>query len=127
MLDRGLSCTDDRARWTERRRSLASLLPEPDGLPRRAPSHHRNHLVTVSRASQHSLLDPNGLPADFFTTPAAVTDLLTAASGREVDAEQAFDGLGCLHRLNLITLGASSVSKAVRVNAQPRNTLFCRV
>jgi hypothetical protein len=33
MLDRGLSCTDYRARWAGRRRSLASLLPEPDALP----------------------------------------------------------------------------------------------
>ncbi|MEV6825625.1 tetratricopeptide repeat protein [Amycolatopsis sp. NPDC051102] len=130
MLDRGLSCTDYRARWTDRRRSLASLLPEPDGLP----DEHRATVATtwslsVEQANRlepsgiagmllevASLLDPNGIPANLFTTP-AVTDLLTAATGREVDAEQAFDGLWCLHRLNLINLDANSVSRAVRVHA----------
>ncbi|MEV7046719.1 tetratricopeptide repeat protein [Amycolatopsis sp. NPDC051061] len=130
MLDRGLSCTDYRARWTDRRRSLASLLPEPDGLP----DEHRATVATtwslsIEQANRlepsgiagtllevASLLNPNGIPANLFTTP-AITDLLTAARGREVDAEEAFDGLWCLHRLNLITLDASSVSRAVRVHA----------
>jgi hypothetical protein len=130
MLDRGLSCTDYRARWADRRRSLASLLPEPDGLP----DEHRATVaatwsLSVEQANQlepagiagtlleiASMLDPNGIPADLFTTP-AVTDLLAAGAGGEVDAEQARDGLGCLHRLNLISLDTESPTRAVRVHA----------
>jgi hypothetical protein len=127
MLDRGLSCTDYHARWTDRRRSLASLLPEPDGLP----DEHRATVATAwSLSVEHanrlepagiagtlldvaSMLDSNGIPNDVFTTPPA-TDLVAQCTGREVNAEQARDGLGCLHRLNLITLAPGS---GVRVHA----------
>ncbi|GAA3586915.1 hypothetical protein GCM10022222_84510 [Amycolatopsis ultiminotia] len=43
MLDRDLSCTDYRTRWTDRQRSLASLLPESDGLP----DEHRATVATT--------------------------------------------------------------------------------
>jgi hypothetical protein len=130
MLDRGLSCTEYRTRWTDRRRSLASLLPEPDGLP----DEHRATLATtwslsVEQANRlepvgiartllevASMLAPNGIPTDLFATP-AVTDLLAAGAGGEVDAEQARDGLGCLHRLNLISLDTKLPTRAVRVHA----------
>jgi hypothetical protein len=130
MLDRGLSCTDYQARWTRRWRNLASLLPEPEGLP----DEHRATVATtwslsVEQANRlepagiagallevASVLDPNGVPADLFTCP-AVINLLAIGTGREVDAEQARDGLGCLHRLNLITMDLSPVSAAVRVHA----------
>ncbi|WP_290050011.1 NB-ARC domain-containing protein, partial [Amycolatopsis solani] len=130
MLDRDLSCTAYRARWTSRRRSLASLLPEPDGLP----DEHRATVATtwslsVEQANRlepagiagallevASVLDPNGIPAAVFTDP-LVTGLLASHCGREVDAEQARDGLGCLHRLNLIALDRSSEARTVRVHA----------
>ncbi|WP_082373159.1 NB-ARC domain-containing protein [Nocardia sp. NRRL S-836] len=130
MLDRGLSCTEYHARWTNRRRSLASLLPEPDGLP----DEHRATVATtwslsVEQANRlepvgvagvllevASVLDPNGIPAYLFTSP-AITGLLTMGTGKEVDAERARDGLRCLHRLNLITLNQDTTSAAVRVHA----------
>ncbi len=130
MLDRNLSCTDYHARWSSRRRSLASLLPEPDGLP----DEHRATVATtwslsVEQANQlepagiagallevASVLDPNGTPAAVFTTP-EVTGLLADHTGVEVNAEQARDGLGCLHRLNLITLDPGSEIRTVRVHA----------
>jgi hypothetical protein len=130
MLDRGLSCTDYRTRWTDRRRSLRSLLPQSDGLP----DEHRATVATtwslsVEQANRlepagiagtllevASLLDPNGIPADLFGS-SVVIGLLSAGAGREVDAEQARDGLGCLHRLNLISLDKGAVSQAVRVHA----------
>ncbi|MEV7046192.1 NB-ARC domain-containing protein [Amycolatopsis sp. NPDC051061] len=130
MLDRALPCTDYRARWTSCRRSLALLLPEPDGLP---DEHHATVATTWSLSVEQanrlepagiagallevaSMLDPNGIPAALFTTP-TVTDLLSSHTGREVDAEQAHDGLGCLHRLNLITLDPSSDTRTVQVHA----------
>ncbi|MET8853500.1 tetratricopeptide repeat protein [Amycolatopsis sp. NPDC004625] len=130
MLDRGLCCTDYLARWTSRRRSLSSLLPEPDELP----DEHRATVATtwslsVEQANRlqpagtagallevASVLDPNGIPAAVFTTP-AVTGLLARHTGREVDVENARDGLGCLHRLNLITLDPRSDTRTVRVHA----------
>ncbi|MEV6620307.1 tetratricopeptide repeat protein [Amycolatopsis sp. NPDC051106] len=130
MLDRGLSCADYRTRWASRRRSLASLMPEPDGLP----DEHRATVATtwslsIEQANRlepagiagtlldvASVLDPNGIPAELFTSPPVVA-LLSVDSEREVDAEQARDGLGCLHRLNLIALHPDSMSRAVRVHA----------
>jgi NB-ARC domain-containing protein/tetratricopeptide repeat protein len=130
MLDRGLSCADYRIRWASRRRSLASLLPEPDGLP---DEHHTSVATTWSLSVEQanrlepagiagallevaSVLDPNGIPADLFTS-SPVTALLTVGLGREVDAVQARDGLGCLHRLNLIALAPAGTPRAVRVHA----------
>ncbi|UOX89255.1 FxSxx-COOH system tetratricopeptide repeat protein [Amycolatopsis sp. FBCC-B4732] len=129
MMDRGLSCADYRARWTSQRRNLASLLPEPDGLP----DEHRatvatTWLLSVEQADQlqptgvarllldvASVLDPNGIPAAVFEAP-AVTSLLAHHTRRDIDAGQARDGLMCLHRLNLITLDPNSDTRAVRVH-----------
>ena len=140
MLDRNLSCTDYRARWTSRRRGgLASLLPESDELP----DEHRAAVATTWSLSVEqadrleprgvagrllevaSMLDPNGIPTDLFASP-AITRLLASGTGGAVNAEQARDGLGCLHRLNLITWDVESgtvrmhtlVQRAVR-DAQP--------
>ncbi|WP_370964714.1 hypothetical protein [Amycolatopsis sp. cg9] len=55
-------------------------------------------------------------PAALFMTP-AITGLLARHTGLEVDAEQARDGLGCLHRLNLITEDPCSGTRTVRVHA----------
>ncbi|WP_370964826.1 tetratricopeptide repeat protein [Amycolatopsis sp. cg9] len=130
MLDRGLSCTDYRARWTSRQRSLPSLLPEREGLP-------DEHLATVATTwslsveqanrlepariagallEMTSVLEPNGIPGALFIT-APVTDMLAGRTGDEVHAEQARDGLGCLHRLNLITVDPRSDTQTVRVHA----------
>ncbi|MCR6483216.1 tetratricopeptide repeat protein [Amycolatopsis sp. OK19-0408] len=130
MLDRSLACTGYRERWNSRRRSLASLLPEPDGLP---DEHRATVAATWSLSVEQAnrlepagiagtllevagVLDPNGIPAALFTT-SAITELLARRTGGEIDAEQARDGLGCLHRLNLITLDPHSDTRTVRVHA----------
>ncbi|WP_328608510.1 tetratricopeptide repeat protein [Amycolatopsis sp. NBC_00345] len=132
MLDRDLSCAAYQERLADRRRQLASLLPEEEGLP---DEHRATVAATWSLSIEHanrlepigiagtllevaSLLDPNGIPVDVFTA-APVLALLAAGTGRQVDAEQARDGLGCLHRLSLVTLAPPSDSehRAVRVHA----------
>lgn len=130
MLDRELTCVDYLKRVNDRRRSLASLVPEPDGLPdehkatvaaswslsveqanRLEPAGVAGPLLEVA-----SLLDPNGAPAGVFTTD-VVVDVVARATGRLADSETAWDGLGCLHRLNLITLDGSSPYPSVRTHA----------
>jgi hypothetical protein len=81
MLDRGLSCADYRTRLADRRRTLASLLPESDVLP----DEHRATVaatwsLSVEQANRlepaglarpllevASLLDANGIPTDLFS------------------------------------------------------------
>ncbi|HEX6343783.1 tetratricopeptide repeat protein [Umezawaea sp.] len=128
-LDRQLSCEAYRARFADRRRRLASLFPEVGSLP----DEHRTTVATtwslsVELADQltpaglgrpllavASLLDPNGIPAEVFTTT-AVLDLLVRATGRSVDVDDSTDGLHCLHRLSLITFDSTSVH-TVRVHS----------
>ncbi|HWO60507.1 MAG TPA: FxSxx-COOH system tetratricopeptide repeat protein, partial [Umezawaea sp.] len=130
MVDRDLTCAAYLRRFRDRRRTLASLLPEPDGLP----DEHRatvaatwslsieqaNRLEPAGVASPlldvASLLDANGIPADVFATD-AVAEVLASATGRPVDEEAARDGLRCLNRLNLITLDPGSTYQSVRVHA----------
>ncbi|MFE0022967.1 FxSxx-COOH system tetratricopeptide repeat protein [Amycolatopsis sp. NPDC059021] len=130
MLDRNLTCAAYRRRLADRRRRLASLLPEGAGLPdeyrataavtwslsveqanRLAPAGLARSLLAVA-----SVLDANGIPLEVFAAP-AVLGLLTAAAGREVSGEEAVDGLGCLQRLSLVTLDPQSSVRAVRVHA----------
>ncbi|MFC3515661.1 tetratricopeptide repeat protein, partial [Amycolatopsis halotolerans] len=135
MLDRDLSCTDYLARWTDRRRNLESLFPEFDELP----DEHRATVaatwsLSVEQANQlepagiaatllevASMLDPNGIPSDVFTAP-PITDLLVQSTGRKLGAEQARDGLRCLHRLNLITVTPGTGQRTVRVHALVQRT-----
>jgi hypothetical protein len=132
MLDRDLTCSAYQARLADRRRRLASLLPEADGLP----DEHRATVaatwsLSVEQANQlepvgvaevlleiAGLLDPNGIPVEVFTAE-PVLELLSVTVGRWVDGEQARDGLGCLHRLSLITWAPDpdSAWRAVRVHA----------
>ncbi len=130
MRDRQLSCADYRARLADQRRHLAGLLPEADSLP----DEHRATVaatwsLSVERANQlepagvagvllevASVLDANGIPVEVFTAP-SVLALLSAATGREIGADDARDGLGCAHRLSLLTLDADSSRRNVRVHA----------
>ncbi|SFP20106.1 hypothetical protein SAMN05421854_104360 [Amycolatopsis rubida] len=48
------------------------------------------------------MLGPNGIPSALFAS-SAVVQFVAARTGGEAAAELARDGLGCLHRLNLIT------------------------
>ncbi|HEX7306368.1 FxSxx-COOH system tetratricopeptide repeat protein [Lentzea sp.] len=128
MADRHLSCAAYRARLAERR--LVNLLPGPDELPdehratvaatwalsveqadRLAPAGVACPLLEVA-----SSLHANGVPVGVFTAP-DVLALLTAATGRKIDEHDALDGLGCLHRLNLITFDAGTSPQTVRIHA----------
>jgi hypothetical protein len=130
MVDRNLTCAAYRGRLADRRRGLASLVPEGEGLP---DEHRATVAVTwslsVEQANQltptglagpllavASVLDANGIPSGVFTAP-EVLALLTTVAGREVSKDDAVDGLGCLQRLSLITLGPDAPSRVVRVHA----------
>ncbi|WP_243727604.1 FxSxx-COOH system tetratricopeptide repeat protein [Actinocrispum wychmicini] len=130
LRDRNLTCADYRARLADRRRELASLLPESDGLP---DEHRATVAVTWSLSVEQanllrpigvaepllqvaSLLDANGIPRDVFTDP-AILEWIATSTGRPVSAEDAVDGLGCLQRLSLITLDPRASSRAIRVHA----------
>ncbi|WP_052360486.1 NB-ARC domain-containing protein [Kutzneria albida] len=130
MLDRGWTCSDYLARFTDRRRTLDSLWPEGEPLP----DEHRSTVaatwsLSIEQANQlhpagvarpllqlASVLDPNGIPTDLFTAPASL-HWLTKALGREVTAEDAAEGLACLHRLSLLTLDNRSTLRVARVHA----------
>jgi hypothetical protein len=130
VIDRGLSCVDYQRRFANRRQKLVALLPDDDGLP----DEHRDTVaaswsLSIERADLlppvgvarpllelASLLDPNGIPGPLFTTGAVLTRL-SAVTGREITPDGARDGLGCLHRLNLISLDPDSSHRAVGVHA----------
>lgn len=135
LRDRGLSCTAYRQRLVDRQRQLAEVVPEPEGLP-------DDHRVTVAatwslsveQANQlpplgvagtllevASVLDANGIPTEVFTTR-SVVDLLSEATRRDVRIDDARDGLGCLHRLSLITWEPGVSTRAVRVHALVQRT-----
>lgn len=129
LLDRNLSCGRYRTRLADRRRLLASLFPDGEGADR----HQRTVAVTWSLSIEQanrldpvgvarplleiaSALAPNGIPTDLFTAP-AVLALLTTRSGRRIDADDAWDGLGCLQRLNLVTSKPGTGHGGVRVHS----------
>jgi hypothetical protein len=130
LLDRNLSCAAYLARWSDRRHRLTALVPEPGSLP----DDHRTTLAVTWSLSVElanrleptglagvllevvSLLDANGIPAEVFTAE-PILNLLHDSLDRPVDAQQARDGLGCLHRLSLITWVPTQPRQAVRVHA----------
>ncbi len=129
MLDRGLTCAAYLERWNDRLRSLASLVPGPEGLPDEHQAtvaaswslsvEQANRLEPVGVAGPllevASFLDANGVPAEVFTTN-AVAEVLERTIGRRIDTEATRDGLRCLHRLNLITVDSGSSYQSVRIH-----------
>ncbi|MFE9751408.1 tetratricopeptide repeat protein [Saccharothrix saharensis] len=63
-----------------------------------------------------SLLDPNGIPLDVFTTRSILNHLTTLA-GRGISTAEVHDGLTRLHRFNLISLIPRRAARAVAVHA----------
>ncbi|HEV3362403.1 MAG TPA: FxSxx-COOH system tetratricopeptide repeat protein [Pseudonocardiaceae bacterium] len=135
LRDRGLSCTAYRQRLVDRQRQLAEMVPEPDNLP----DEHRATVaatwsLSVEQANQlpplgiagtllevASVLDANGIPTEVFTA-SAVIDLLAETTGRDIQVDDARDGLGCLRRLSLITWEPGVSARAVRVHALVQRT-----
>lgn len=118
VLDRRITCGEYLARFTERR--LAVMAPDE------LPDEHRATVaatwsLSVERADAMtprgvarplldvaSALDANGIPLDVFTSEPVLAFL-------GVDEADARDGLGCLHRLSLVTLDTDA--REVRVHA----------
>lgn len=129
LLDRNLSCADYLTRWIDRRRTLFTLVPEPEGLPDEYRAtiavtwslsiEQANRLEPVGVARPilelASFLDPNGTPTDLFAAPVSVA-FVAHAVGRAVSAEDIHDGLGCLCRLSLITTVSGVRWREVRVH-----------
>ncbi|SDH18299.1 Tetratricopeptide repeat-containing protein [Lentzea fradiae] len=118
VLDRRITCAEYLTRFTERR--LAVMAPDE------LPDEHRATVaatwsLSVERADSMtprgvarplldiaSALDANGIPLDVFTSEPVLAFL-------GVDEADARDGLGCLHRLSLVTLDPDA--REVRVHA----------
>jgi hypothetical protein len=137
LLDRGLTCASYRARFNDRRRTLTRLTPDPGALP----DEHRDTIATtwslsidladtqapegLARPVLHlaSLLDPNAIPADLFSTNTMLHQLNTTHapenSRPEVHGDDVRDALHTLHRLNLITIDAHNGAEADRPEHEP--------
>jgi hypothetical protein len=135
VADLDLDCASYRARLSDRRRSLADLVPEDSGLP----DDQRSTLETTWSLSVEqadalrpaglarpmlelaSLLDPNGIPQAALTSPPALAYLTQhrgeSDPGAEADAQDAGDALRSLHRLSLADIdGSDTGSRVVRVH-----------
>jgi hypothetical protein len=115
-LDRQITCDEYVTRFTDRRRLLADLSPEQGSLP----DQHLETMATTWSLSVEladrlapqglaaptlqvaSLLSPDGIPTEVFTTR-PLLDRLGSFAGRSVSSADARDALRCLHRLNLVT------------------------
>ena len=133
IRDRAIDCNAYRQRLNDSKQRLADLVPPEDALP---DDHQRTVAATwalsVAAADNAkprglarpaltlaSLLDPNAIPDEIFTTGPA-RYFLSAAAGTgtdttSIDASKVEDALHNLHRLNLITRDAST--GVVRVHA----------
>ena len=121
LLDRELDCAGYRARFADRKRTLAQLVPEDDSLP---DDHATTVAVTWSLSIEvadglrpaglarpllqlASLLSPDDIPAVLFRTDEIGAWAGTA--GTPVPVEDVQDGLRNLHRLNLATVSGDTV------------------
>ena len=141
LVDVGLDCAGYRARWADRRRSLAALVPQDAALPDdQSAGLAAVWSLSVQRADAlepvglagpllqlASLLDPNGIPLQVLTAGPALTYATehrqvpsrSAARGsaETVSVEQARDAVAALARLSLCTVEAHDPYRAVRVHA----------
>ncbi|MBK0867689.1 tetratricopeptide repeat protein, partial [Saccharopolyspora sp. HNM0986] len=132
LADRQITCTDYRHRLADQRRRLDQLVPESGSLP---DDQHSTVAATwslsVELADQlapvglarpllelAAVLDPNGIPADIFTTSAMQNYLATRHLRSEpVNADEVWDALRGLHRLSLATVDTANPHRSVRVHA----------
>ena len=119
-----------RSRLADRRKTLAQVMPAATELP---DEYRDTVAATWSLSVEHAnglppeglarpvlelacLLDPAGIPTKVFTF-GAVCGYLCRVLAQDVDADTVADALGCLHRLNLITLDTNHRARGVRVHA----------
>ncbi|MEU8186366.1 tetratricopeptide repeat protein [Micromonospora carbonacea] len=111
----GMTCAGYRRRLADRRRQLAALAPRvlPDDYPYPVAA---TWSLSIDRANGFApagvarpvleltaLLDPNGIPAEVFITPAVLTHL-TAWTGVPVDNDDVTDALDNLAKLSLASI-----------------------
>jgi hypothetical protein len=133
IRDQAIDCAEYRRRLDDHKRPLSNLLPPADALP----DAHRSTVaatwaLSIDAADRLSprgvgrplislaaLLDPNGIPAELFTTEAVIR-YVTGDNTRDIDAEMAVEGLRNLHRLSLIIHDPQAGS--VRIHALVQRT-----
>ncbi|MFL6126559.1 NB-ARC domain-containing protein, partial [Actinophytocola sp.] len=130
-----LSVAAYRARLTDRRRTLAQVMPAATELP---DEYRDTVAATWSLSIEHAngmppeqlarpvlelacLLDPTGIPTRVFTF-GATSGYLSTVLAQEVDADLVADALACLHRLSLLTLERNHRARGVRIHALVQRT-----
>ncbi|MFD7658202.1 tetratricopeptide repeat protein [Actinosynnema sp. NPDC059797] len=125
-----LTVREYRRRLSDRRRTLAEVMPTAAELP---DEHQATVAATWSLSVEFadrlppaglarpllelvSLLDPHGTPRALFTSPPVLAHL-AESTGREVDDGTVEDALACLHRLHLIDLDPTHASRTVTAHA----------
>jgi hypothetical protein len=130
LLQQDMPIQEYRAQFADYRTRLGTLFPHRDELP-------EADLATVATTWQismnlaarlapagvvpvvmllASLLDPDGIPRDTFTTDAVMT-FLDRVLGRAVPEREVWSAVQLLHRLSLFTVDRSNPYRAVRVHA----------
>ncbi|MFI0939494.1 tetratricopeptide repeat protein [Streptomyces sp. NPDC021020] len=141
LADQALTVAAYRALLADRTRTLAHALPAPDALPddQRIPVAAAWSLsADLADASEPrglarpllalaAMLDPNGIPADVLTAPAARAFLArkgrrVRGRTRRVSAEQVHEALRVLHRLSLADHTPEEPQRALHVHALVQRT-----
>jgi hypothetical protein len=136
VRDRGETCAGYRHRLGNRRRRLSEILPEDALADDYRATVAATWSISVERADALapvglarpvlqlvSTLDPNGVPIDVVTSPAARAFIarrrVSPASDKRVtvDEQDCRDALAHLHRLNLISLDPAGGARAIRTHA----------
>ncbi|MBM7773950.1 tetratricopeptide (TPR) repeat protein [Actinokineospora baliensis] len=123
----GMTCLGYVEKWRTKRATLAEMFPEDWSGPGARTA--TTWSISIDAADQlppaglarpmlavMSLLDPNGIPLSVLTAD-PVLKYLSTGSGQEVNAETASRALGCLARLNLITVDTEVAGTNARVHA----------
>ncbi|WP_431935964.1 tetratricopeptide repeat protein [Micromonospora sp. RP3T] len=127
MYDRDLSCSAFRVRWSDTRRRLADLLPEPSALPDDYPvgldaafelSVREADTLRPAGAARTvlqilSVLDPNGVPESILQTPAATSLMPPEYEDLRCDAQH--DGVQNLKRLHLLNIATDDSTMNTRI------------
>ncbi|MFF5303659.1 tetratricopeptide repeat protein, partial [Streptomyces sp. NPDC013161] len=142
LTDTALDCAAYRRLLADRARQLDDLLPEPGALPDQQPATvAAAWSLSIERADQlrpagvagpmlqlAAVLDPNGIPQTVLASAPALaylTDHLTTGTpvlgqgptlAAPVTADQAYQALRALHRLNLVDHTPDIPHQAVRVH-----------
>jgi tetratricopeptide (TPR) repeat protein len=127
MVDGGMTCGEYRRAFASRKHRLADLFPEGEALPDQGERtvdvtwslsiDAANDLTPAGLARPllelASMLDPNGIPAALFTAPAVLNWLTYIraenSEWQELGPVQVRQGLHCLRRLSLASVGTDVV------------------